>query len=268
MLVLLLIVFFSELHAVQADGLFDFQMKLAEKGNAEAQFKVGEMYETGFGVKKDMAQAKLWVEKAAAQGNEAASYKLLYWDMQKNGMKGDNAKKYQAMLKKAEAGDGHAMYYAGMVEANGAGVKVNYDKALDWLNKATLVGILEAEREYTVVREKQQAAKLQEARDAEARKAREEAKRKAQQEEEKRKQAEARRKQQELQKKQAASSADEARKAEEARLLAERKARAAENERKRQALLKQKAENEQEQKDKFESDPCSGKSARFLSTCK
>ena len=40
----------------QADGLFDFQMKLAQKGNAEAQFKVGEMYETGFGVKEDKTE--------------------------------------------------------------------------------------------------------------------------------------------------------------------------------------------------------------------
>ncbi|MCK4833972.1 MAG: SEL1-like repeat protein, partial [Gammaproteobacteria bacterium] len=51
----------------QADGLFDFQMKLAKKGNAEAQFKVGEMYETGFGVKEDKVEARNWTTKAADQ---------------------------------------------------------------------------------------------------------------------------------------------------------------------------------------------------------
>ena len=33
--------------AAQAGDLFDPQMKLAKQGNPEAQFKVGEMYETG-----------------------------------------------------------------------------------------------------------------------------------------------------------------------------------------------------------------------------
>jgi len=57
-----------------ADGLFDFQMKLAKKGNAEAQFKVGEMYETGFGVKEDKTEAMNWITKAANQGHETASF--------------------------------------------------------------------------------------------------------------------------------------------------------------------------------------------------
>ncbi len=67
----------------QADGLFDFQMKLAKKGNAEAQFKVGEMYETGFGVKEDKTEAMNWINKAADQGHETAKFKLLYWDIEK-----------------------------------------------------------------------------------------------------------------------------------------------------------------------------------------
>ena len=33
---------------VQANAIFDSQIKLAKQGNAEAQFKVGEMYEAGF----------------------------------------------------------------------------------------------------------------------------------------------------------------------------------------------------------------------------
>ena len=52
LLVLITSIFLFALPGIaQADGLFDFQMKLANKGNAEAEFHVGEMYETGFGVK-------------------------------------------------------------------------------------------------------------------------------------------------------------------------------------------------------------------------
>lgn len=272
MILLLLVVFFVEISTVKADGLFDFQMKLAEKGNAEAQLKVGEMYETGFGVKKDMQQARTWIEKSAAQGNETAGFKLLYWSMQKNGMKGENKARYGEMLKKAEAGNGYAMYYIGLVNASGAGVRVNYNKSLDWLNKATLIGILEAEREIGAVREKQQAAQVQARKAREQRKVQQAADKKAKLEDNKRKQAEAQR-QQRAQKQQQAdasakASAAAAKKAEEARLLAERKAQAVENERKRRALLKKRAEDKQKKKQEFESDPCSGKSARFLSTCR
>lgn len=44
-----------------------FSDDAGEKGNAEAEFKVGEMYETGFGVEKDMKAAREWINKAAAQ---------------------------------------------------------------------------------------------------------------------------------------------------------------------------------------------------------
>lgn len=141
----------------QADGLFDFQMTLAKKGgNPEAEFKVGEMYETGFGVTKDLNEARKWINKAAAQGHEAANFKLLYWDMEKNGLKGDNKNKFSELMSKADKSDPQAMYYLGKMYAHGVGISKNYDKALDWLDRATFVGVLSAEREAIHVREKQQ----------------------------------------------------------------------------------------------------------------
>ena len=41
-------------------GVFRFQIKLAEQGNAEAQYKVGEMYESGKGADKDVVAALEW----------------------------------------------------------------------------------------------------------------------------------------------------------------------------------------------------------------
>lgn len=279
-LLLLIVMFFIEVASLQADGLFDFQMKLAIKGNPEAQFKVGEMYETGFGVKKSMKEAEIWINKAASQGHETAGFKLLYWDMKKNGKKGDNKAKYNEMVTKAESGNGQAMYYVGKAYAEGVGVRQNYDKSLDWLNKATFIGVLEAEREAVVVREQKQRALAQTRRKEEKRKAAaaaaaaeaktaraaeakrlEEAKRKQNKKanENKRKNEEA----------MAANAAAEAtRKADLERKKAERAAAAAAKEKKRQALLKQRANQKKKREDAFESDPCSGKSARFLSTCR
>lgn len=267
------------------NGLFEFQMKLAGKGNAEAEFKVGEMYETGFGVEKNMKAAREWINKAAAQGHETANFKLLYWEIESNGVKGESKNKLAELKTKANGGNPQAMYYLGKMHAYGVGVKTNYDVALDWLNKAVFVGVIEAERESLVVRDLKQKA-LAKNRQAEAR---EQAKKESQQEEQKRQaeaqrkaeeaeqlQLEARRKQQAAQEKaylKKISNDKQAQQAEAARQAAEQKQRqneAAAEEKRKQALLKSQAEQkkQKEKEAQFEADPCSGKSARFLSTCR
>ncbi len=45
---------------------------LAEQGDANAQFNLGSMYEYGEGVPQDDVQARMWLNLAAAQGNELA----------------------------------------------------------------------------------------------------------------------------------------------------------------------------------------------------
>lgn len=133
---------------VNADGLFNFQMKLAEKGNnPEAEYKVGEMYETGFGVEKDLKEARKWIDKAAAKGHETASFKLLYWDIEKNGLTSENKPKFEELKTKASAENLQAMYYIGLMYSRGVGLNKNHKKALKWLDKAAFLGLLSAERE-------------------------------------------------------------------------------------------------------------------------
>ena len=264
-----------------ADGLFDFQMKLAKKGNAEAEFKVGEMYETGFGVKKDLKQARIWINKAAAKGHENAGYKLMYWDIEKNGLKGENKKKFTELRTKAGDGDSQAMYYVGKMYAHGVGVKLNYDKALDWLNKATFVGVLEAEREAILVRERKQKAlaknrqaekkrkaKKEIAAQEESKKADEEKRLKA--EAAKKKNTQRQKKEVEDKKKKAAEAAAKQEDNEAKQQQQQEAEKQAKAELEKQALLKKKAEQKRkkDKESKFESDPCKGKSARFLSTCR
>ncbi|PCJ87671.1 MAG: hypothetical protein COA54_05080 [Thiotrichaceae bacterium] len=269
---------------VHADGLFNFQMKLAKKGNAEAEYKVGEMYETGFGVKKDMTEAMNWITKSANQGHETAGFKLLYWDLEKNGVTASNKEKLDALKVKFKEGNPQAQFYIGKMQANGVGLKKDYNKAISSLNKAALVGILAAERELTVVRENKQRAGLAKQRAEEKRRA----KLKAKQEREKlakieqqkklqaQKQAEAKARAAEVARQDEGAAAarlnkEKAIASEEAKqtsILAQKKAEAKKREAQKQALLKQRAEGEKKRKTQFESDPCSGKSARFLSTCR
>jgi len=272
---------------VHADGLFDFQMKLANKGNAEAEYKVGEMYETGFGVKKDMDEATSWITKAANQGHETAGFKLLYWDIEKNGATASNKENLEALKVKAKEGNPQAQFYVGKMLANGVGLKKDYDKSINWLNKAALVGVLAAERELAIVRENKQRASLAKRRAEEKRraqlKAKQEREKQAKLEQQKKlqaqKQLEAKARAAEVARQNEATNSAAAAKlneekavaaeeAKQATILAQKKADAKKREAQKQALIKQRAEEEKSRKAQFESDPCSGKSARFLSTCR
>ena len=69
----------SPLHAgmtpeeVQA---FTWHKSDAEKGVADAQYKLGLCYSEGLGVAKDPVQAILWWRKAAEQGDAMAQFKI------------------------------------------------------------------------------------------------------------------------------------------------------------------------------------------------
>ena len=261
----------------QADGLFDFQMKLAKKGNAEAEYKVGEMYETGFGVKKDMNEAMNWITKSASQGHETANFKLLYWDLEKNGLTKANKAEVEVLKAKAKEGNPQAEFYVGKMHAHGIGMEKNSDKAIVWLNKAALVGVLAAERELITVRE---GKKRQDWLRQNQKKRRAELKAKQELEQQHNSQAKikanekARTENIKKQEKAAADArlaaekqaADEA--AQQAKILAQEEAAAKQREAQKQALLKKRAADEKKRVTQFESDPCSGKSARFLSTCR
>lgn len=56
--------------------LFEVHSRLAAKGSAEAQFKLGEMCEDGRGTPRDLEKAREWYEQAAAQGHEEAQRRL------------------------------------------------------------------------------------------------------------------------------------------------------------------------------------------------
>jgi hypothetical protein len=55
---------------------FSYYRKAAEQGDADSQFMIGEMYQNGEGVEKDLKSAAEWLMKAASQGNENARRNL------------------------------------------------------------------------------------------------------------------------------------------------------------------------------------------------
>jgi len=58
------------------DKVFGFKLRQAEKGIVESQYSVGERFEVGLGVKRDLQQAFHWFKKAAEAGNARAQFKV------------------------------------------------------------------------------------------------------------------------------------------------------------------------------------------------
>jgi len=79
-------------------------LKLAEKGDALAQFNLGSMYDNGEGVEQDFKEAVKWYRKAAEQGHA------------------------------------NAQTYLGVMYATGRGVENDEEEAIKWLRKAAEQG--------------------------------------------------------------------------------------------------------------------------------
>ncbi len=67
--------------------LFQAQTRLAQDGNSNAQYSLGEMYEQGFGTQVDPEQAYKWYEMAAREGDVRARHKLVSRSLRVSGEK-------------------------------------------------------------------------------------------------------------------------------------------------------------------------------------
>jgi hypothetical protein len=66
----------SLLRAKSYEKALPLYAQLADAGNAEAQFRLGEMYWYGDGTQPDLKMATAWMQKAAAQGHAGAKESL------------------------------------------------------------------------------------------------------------------------------------------------------------------------------------------------
>lgn len=248
-------------------GVFRFQIKLAEQGNPEAQYKVGEMYEMGNGVSKDLKVAHTWFEKSSKQGHKKSIYKLLYLEIQSNGLNDYTKEQLGIIRKESVAGNADAQYFLGKMYASGVGVPKSLNNALTWLNKATFNGVTEAEHEAIAVEEelvrirekeaKKRVTALEASNKKKAADKKLEAKKKKDLAKKRKSDAAiARRKAQ----RDTDAKVSNNKKSEDKRVVAEKP--------KKKAAEKSTASKSTENKSSFETDPCKGKKARFLSTCR
>lgn len=118
----------------------------AEKGNAEAQARLGVLYSKGYGVEKDMAKAIGWWEKAVSQNNALAQYELGDAFLRGKGVPKDFAKALALHEQSASQGYAEAQLGLGMLYVTGdLGFPKDHTKGVKWLQKAAEQGVVKAQ---------------------------------------------------------------------------------------------------------------------------
>jgi len=118
---------------------------LANKGDSDAQYNLGVMYETGDGVPQDYTQAMAWYLKAAEQGEVSAQSNLGVMYQKARGVPQDYKQAVYWYRKAAEQGDATAQYNLGVMYDRGWGVLQDYTQAIGWYRKAVDQGDADAQ---------------------------------------------------------------------------------------------------------------------------
>jgi cell division septation protein DedD len=113
---------------------------LAEAGDADAQFNLGQAYRLGRGVPADLEQAQTWFERAAVQGHAQAEANLGLSLFQNN----QRERAIPWLQRAAERGDPRAQYYLGTAHFNGDLVALDWPRAYALMRRAADQGLPQA----------------------------------------------------------------------------------------------------------------------------
>ena len=124
---------------------------LAERGVAEAQFKLGLKYANGIGTAQNYPQAEHWYLKAADQNHVLAQFNLGMMHAQGQGMPQNDLKSQEWFQKAANLGDAGGQYRIGIIHQRAIrdGLPENASRsridAFQWLRLAADQGYYGAE---------------------------------------------------------------------------------------------------------------------------
>lgn len=184
-----------------SSNVFNFQLKLAENGNAQSQTKVGEMLEAGNGVDKNLKQARHWYQLAAKSGFKPAKDRLTFLDIKANGYNKAKDSGWLKSIKTKAAGQNRdAMLLLAQMYRLGIGVNKDFGSAKQLLNVLSVAGDMiidfeNAQLNADIKAEQEHKQALQAQRAAQAKQRAEQAKQRAEIERQKKIQADAQAKQ-------------------------------------------------------------------------
>ncbi len=116
-------------------AIAEFEPLLAEQ-YAPAQYQMAQIYENGWGVKKDPQKAFELLTLAAAQNYPDALFSLSIIYSEGELVKKDLKTAFVLMEKAANKDLASAQFNLGVMYANGTGVSINSKKAASWYEKA------------------------------------------------------------------------------------------------------------------------------------
>jgi cell division septation protein DedD len=114
---------------------------LAEKGDPDAAFNLGQAYRLGKGVPLDLAQAQNWLERAARKGHVDAQATLGLLLFQN----GNRVSGMRWLKSAADAGEPRAMLIVGTAYYNGDGVAADRVTAYAYVSRAAAKGLAPAQ---------------------------------------------------------------------------------------------------------------------------
>jgi TPR repeat protein len=161
----------AELHHDYATALGIIR-PLAERGDAVAQYELGDMYYVGTGVPQAAAEAAKWYQRAALQGLPAAQHMLALSYEYGTGVVTNPAEGLKWLRRAADQGYGASQHrLAEMYESpsrfsgNGPyqGIGQDYVEAHKWFNLSAASGEPGGERDRTELEKKMTPAQIDEA---------------------------------------------------------------------------------------------------------
>jgi hypothetical protein len=112
----------------------------AKGGDAAAQYRLGEMYDLGRGVKQDYAQAVKWYRAAAEQGQAEAQFALAEMYKNGDGVAKDMSEAVHWYQRAADQGEPRAQLLLGVLYESGVGVPMDNPRAAEWYRRSAEQG--------------------------------------------------------------------------------------------------------------------------------
>lgn len=123
-----------------ATGAVSIWRPLAENGDADAAFNIGQAYRLGKGVPLDLTQAQSWLERAARKGHADAAVTLGLLLFQN----GNRVTAMRWLKQAAEDGEPRALLMLGTALYNGDGIREDPVMAYAYVSRAAAQGLAPA----------------------------------------------------------------------------------------------------------------------------
>lgn len=122
------------------EAAFRLWKPLAEQGNAESQYRLGRLFETGHGVPRNDGEAVEWYRRAAEQGHASAQYRLGAQYVLGDGVPQDGDEGAMWFRRAAEQGLADAQVALGLMYESNPDDPDHYVYAHFWLHLAAAQG--------------------------------------------------------------------------------------------------------------------------------